>query len=300
MHQILRNAGSRPPERQVARLSPLGRGLRLVARARPAGPGAAPVVGALGGPGESRASAATRAKRPAGVVVDVGREAQLAAGPAGCGRRRRACRRRGSGACAGAASARDRGRAGRRRSSDAAARRGRSAVASPSQRRMFDRPSRCDRRQELRHAVDEGLAADEARLRPGARLGGEMLAAAEADLEDDRRPVGERSPNSVAGSTGPASGRRSRGRSVARRSCWPLRSGLPLRRPKKAPCGAFPPCGGRPKLRERRPLTRSALPSRPPRHGERRYASADFSCGTRSVRSQEKPPSFCGARPKWP
>src|SRR5215217_9524966 len=41
---------SRPPERQVARLSPLGRGLGLVAGAGPVGPGAAPVVGALGGP----------------------------------------------------------------------------------------------------------------------------------------------------------------------------------------------------------------------------------------------------------
>ena len=29
-------------------------------------------------------------------------------------------------------------------------------------------------------------------------------------------------------------------------------------------------------------------------------AKADFSCGTRSSRSQEKPPSGSGARPKWP
>ena len=48
------------------------------------------------------------------------------------------------------------------------------------------------------------------------------------------RMTGARSgsgPNSVFGSTGPASGRRRRGRSVARRSCWPLRRAFPLRRP---------------------------------------------------------------------
>ena len=60
--------------------------------------------------------------------------------------------------------------------------------------------------------------------------GGEMLAAAKADLEDDRRPAGS-GPNSASGSTGPASGRRRRGRSVAMRSCWPLRRAFPLRRP---------------------------------------------------------------------
>ena len=44
---------------------------------------------------------------------------------------------------------------------------------------------RFDLRQDLCHAVDIGLAADEARLRKRARFRHQMLAAAEADLEPD-------------------------------------------------------------------------------------------------------------------
>jgi hypothetical protein len=43
-----------------------------------------------------------------------------------------------------------------------------------------------DRRQQLGDAIDEGLGADEADAGSGGRLGSEMLAAAEADLELDR------------------------------------------------------------------------------------------------------------------
>jgi hypothetical protein len=42
-----------------------------------------------------------------------------------------------------------------------------------------------DLRQDLRHAVDVGLASDEARVRKGARFGDQMLAAAKPDLEPD-------------------------------------------------------------------------------------------------------------------
>ena len=42
---------------------------------------------------------------------------------------------------------------------------------------------RLDLRQDLCHAVDVGLAADEAGVRKGQRLGDQMLAAAEADFE---------------------------------------------------------------------------------------------------------------------
>ena len=42
-----------------------------------------------------------------------------------------------------------------------------------------------DLRQDFRHAVDIGLAADEAGLRKGARFGDQMLAAAESDFEPD-------------------------------------------------------------------------------------------------------------------
>ena len=111
-----------------------------------------------------------------------------------------------------------------------------------------------------------------------------MLAAAKADLEDDRRPVGKRSEQRLRldrPGFGQAQARQERRDEVL----LALAEGFSL-----APAveGAV------------RRLTRSAFPRRPPRQGERRYASADLSCGTRSVRSQEKPPSFCGARPKWP
>src|SRR5262249_34174541 len=45
--------------------------------------------------------------------------------------------------------------------------------------------ARLDQGQRFRHAVDEGLAADEAHARMRARLGAEVLAPAEADLEAD-------------------------------------------------------------------------------------------------------------------
>ncbi len=42
-----------------------------------------------------------------------------------------------------------------------------------------------DLRQDLRHAVDVGLAADEAEIGKGERFGDQMFAAAESDLEPD-------------------------------------------------------------------------------------------------------------------
>ena len=42
-----------------------------------------------------------------------------------------------------------------------------------------------DLRQDLRHAVDIGLAADEAGIGKGARFRDQMLAAAESDFEPD-------------------------------------------------------------------------------------------------------------------
>ena len=48
-----------------------------------------------------------------------------------------------------------------------------------------------DLRQDFRHAVDVGLAADEAGVRKGQRFGDQMLAATEADFEPDmRQPAG--------------------------------------------------------------------------------------------------------------
>ena len=60
---------------------------------------------------------------------------------------------------------------------------------------------RLDLRQDLCHAVDIGLAADEAGVREGARFRHQMLAAAEADLEPDIvEPPG--ASNSLARSPG--------------------------------------------------------------------------------------------------
>src|SRR5215212_1114544 len=270
---------SRPPKRQVARAPPFGLGLGLVPRAGPAGPGAAPVVGPLGGPGES-GRAQRPGQGPAGIIVDVGRKPQLAAGPQDAGE--------GGERVVGeeAALALPPLRPGigveqvddiERRLGEARQERERVAVPEADVRQALA----LDRRQELRHAVDEGLAADEPRLRPGARLGGEMLAAAKADLEDDRRPVRKWSEQRLRldrPGFGQAQARQERRDQVL----LALAEGFSL-----APAveGAV------------RGLTRSAFPRRPLPQRERRYASADLSCGTRSVRSQEKPPSFCGARP---
>jgi hypothetical protein len=74
---------------------------------------------------------------------------------------------------------------------------------------------------------------------------------------------------------------------VVRWSCGasapPLRFGMPR-------------VGGRSAARAR---TRRAGPGRCRVTG-RPQARADFSLSARSVRSQEKPPSASGARPKWP
>jgi hypothetical protein len=60
-----------------------------------------------------------------------------------------------------------------------------------------------DLRQDLRHAVDVGLAADEAGMGKGARFRDQMLAAAEADFEPDF--VGTRIEQlGKIGRTGPA------------------------------------------------------------------------------------------------
>ena len=56
-----------------------------------------------------------------------------------------------------------------------------------------------DLRQDFRHAVDVGLAADEAGIGKGERFGDKMLAAAEADLEPDIVDGGSNSPARSAG-----------------------------------------------------------------------------------------------------
>ena len=122
-------------------------------------------------------------QRPCAIVVDIADEAEFAC------RLQHACHR-GDGlrparnaASSAAASATDRDGSGRSGSVSAAA-------ATPAARRHRRRavgccrcPAGLDLGQDLRHAVDVRLAADEARSGKSARLRDQMFAAAEADLE---------------------------------------------------------------------------------------------------------------------
>jgi hypothetical protein len=127
-------------------------------------------------------------------------------------------------------------------------------------------------------AVDEDLGADQPDLGMSRRLGREMLAAAEADLQPDR---GRR--------------RREAALRIERRAAFGQPQGelrqavleqAAASRPQPAAVAAA--IEVRPRLRVRVPLLRVA------------QWSADFSPSTRSSRSQEKPPSASAGRPKWP
>src|SRR5260370_36404692 len=72
--------GARTPETKVSAPPPRLARLGLIARRKPFRPGVSPVVGSLGGPAEM-GRCEKSPERPAGVVVDVGCETQLAARP---------------------------------------------------------------------------------------------------------------------------------------------------------------------------------------------------------------------------
>ena len=92
-----------------------------------------------------------------------------------------------------------------------------------------------DLRQDLRHAVDIGLAADEPDLGKCLRFGDQMLAAAKSDFQPDG--IGLRLESSVrsSGADVPISSARC-GSRLSIRSAWWMRSLWPLRRPKNEPC----------------------------------------------------------------
>ena len=90
---------------------------------------------------------------------------------------------------------------------------------------------RLDLRQDLRHAVDIGLAADEPDVRKGLRLRDQMLAAAESDFEPDILDVAIEQLGKPR--------RRGRSRYRAPDAAADCRSGRP------GGCGACGPCGGR-------------------------------------------------------
>ena len=114
-------------------------------------------------------------------------------------------------------------------------------------------------------AVDEGLAADQPDLAVRLRLGGEMFAAAETNFE-------------------------------------PYRVGLVIEQGRRIESRL----GGDQQSRQQRIDQRLAAPAQPlavtpPVELPVPYQqSAAFRSSTRSRRSQEKPPSASGARPKWP
>lgn len=76
---VLTSAALTPHKSQITRRPALAERLRLVAGAGPVGPGAAPVLGALGGPAEF-GEGAHRLQGVAGVVGDVGRDVEPGAG----------------------------------------------------------------------------------------------------------------------------------------------------------------------------------------------------------------------------
>ena len=124
---------------------------------------------------------------------------------------------------------------------------------------------RFDLRQDLRHAVDIGLAADEAGLRKGARFGDQMLAAAEADLEPDIvEPARSNSLGEIAGGAG--------SRCRAQDAAAGVRSDRP------GASGACGPCGGR--RTSLACMGRAAIVRRDRRRGDRGWRPLIAASGT--------------------
>ena len=133
-------------------------------------------------------------------------------------------------------------------------------------------PAAVDRRDRLRHAVQKRLDADEAGRRRGDRLGDQMLAAAEADLQANA-PTRQRERGRRAG-----------------RAAAPSRSTASAGSRSAIETGAA--------RRQRLALAAAEERIAPSLAGRARQATALRIVSTRSVRSHEKPPSASGARPK--
>lgn len=130
-------------------------------------------------------------------------------------------------------------------------------------------PSCFEQKEQVRDAVDERLATEKADIRMKRSLGRQVLAAAEADFEPElaRRRFEDR------GGVEQAFGRQADGQCL-----------------QSAPD----------QFRFASPQS-TAAPAAIDSSGRRRgQARADFRLATRSVRSQENPPSASGWRPKWP
>ena len=139
----------------------------------------------------------------------------------------------------------------------------------------MSRLSTFDRRQGLGDAVDEGLAADEPDVGMSLRLGDQMLAAAEADLEPKLARLERKQRRS---------GFERRRIDLKRRQA--LGDQARMMRAQRLALAA--PVKGAARLRFADAVPATAL------------TRAQRSWSARSVFSQEKPPSASGSRPKWP
>ena len=141
-----------------------------------------------------------------------------------------------------------------------------------------------DARQQVGDAFDKGLAAEKADLGIAQGLPGEMVARAEADLEPDLRDGGGKQRGRMEAFAGIGQGDRHGGQLVFEQLGARGAQGPPLAPAVKPPNPAVAPSV----VAVRQRAVRYDAPK------------ADFNAATRSVRSQEKPPSASGARPKWP
>src|SRR5262245_57661292 len=139
------------------------------------------------------------------------------------------------------------------------------------------------------HAVDEGLAADEADILAPRGLPQQMLARAEADLEPDLRDRLRKE----RGKSGRGPMREVEAEAQQEFADQPL---LP-----RAQRLRFPPAVGPERRREIALclLADHALSCPAPSRASVQVSSARIG-SARSSRSQEKPPSLSGCRPKWP
>jgi hypothetical protein len=153
-----------------------------------------------------------------------------------------------------------------------------------------------DQSQDFCHAIDKGLAADETLARMGSGLRNQIFAAAEADFEPDRIDRRRKQLREIRRRRLLESERKPRQQRLHQRSVVrPQRVALTA-----AEEGAVTKTGGvvtrhltiKPRSCRQAGVDRTA--------GQVSQVAARRSASTRSVRSQEKPPSGSGARPKWP
>ena len=147
-----------------------------------------------------------------------------------------AFRRTRGGACAAGASAKDRDRGCRRGPGRRPAASAADPSTSSSQIRMLSRPSCSTAASSFAMPFTNGSQPMKLISRMGPRLGGEMLAAAEADFQPCLRPGPE---NRLAG-VAPARHPQSAAAASWTSRSWCGRRRLPFRRPKKAPARSDP------------------------------------------------------------